>query len=49
LVDFADDGRPIGIEITSPSTFNPDQVDRLLDKLGIRRVGREELMPLTAA
>jgi hypothetical protein len=49
LVDYAPDGRPIGVEITSPASFDPAEFNRLLERLGQPPVGAEELAPLVAA
>lgn len=49
LVDYSPDGRPIGIEITSPSQLNLAQLNRLLERLGQQPAAREDLAPLAAA
>ena len=49
LVDYAEDGRAIGIEITSPSRIDLAQLNRLLERLGQEPVSREDLAPLVAA
>jgi uncharacterized protein YuzE len=49
LVDFTEDGRAIGIEITSPSLLDLAQLNGLLVRLGQAPVGREDLAPLVAA
>lgn len=49
IVDYAADGRAIGIEITSPSRLDPAQLNALLSRLGQEPVNREELGPLVAA
>ena len=49
LVDYAQDGRPIGIEITAPSSLDLAQINRLLERLGQKAVRREDLAPLVAA
>jgi uncharacterized protein YuzE len=46
LVDYAADGRAIGIEITAPSRLMLEQLNRLLERVGHRRVARDELAPL---
>ncbi len=48
LVDFAADGRPIGIEITSPSGLTPAALNRVLLALNQAPVTDEELKPLAA-
>ena len=49
LVDFAADGRPIGIEITSPFRFDLPALDEALARLGQEPVRAEDLSPLVAA
>lgn len=49
VVDFAPDGRPIGIEITAPSVFSPDALNALLIELQQQAASRDELRPLQAA
>jgi hypothetical protein len=49
LVDYADDGRAIGIEITSPSLLDLSALNRLLQRLGHDPVERDDLAPLVAA
>jgi uncharacterized protein YuzE len=49
VVDYAADGRPIGIEITAPARLVLDEMNRLLVRLGHRPVKREDLAPLAAA
>ena len=49
LVDYAVDGRPIGIEITEPTLLDPVDFDRLLSSLGYEPAAREDLVPLVAA
>jgi len=49
VVDFAGDGRPIGIEITTPSRLVLSELNQLLVRLGQRQVAREDLAPLAAA
>lgn len=49
VVDFAPDGRPIGIEITAPSRLVLGDLNRLLSKLGQSPVVPEDLAPLAAA
>jgi uncharacterized protein YuzE len=46
VVDYAADGRPIGIEITSPSAVSPEAVNALLVQLHQEALAREELAPL---
>ena len=49
LVDFAADGRPIGIEITSPSQFDLAILNQALSRLGQQALRAEDLAPLAAA
>ena len=49
VVDFASDGRPIGIEITEPSRTDITTFNRLLVSLGFDPVDASELAPLDAA
>ncbi|MFB3890470.1 MAG: DUF2283 domain-containing protein [Phycisphaerae bacterium] len=48
VVDFAADGRPIGIEIVSPSIVTLDAVNQVLASLNQQTIGEEELAPLLA-
>ncbi len=49
VVDFAPDGRPIGIEITTPSRLVLGELNQLLSKLGQSPAVPEDLAPLVAA
>ncbi len=49
LVDFSSDGRPIGIEITSPSRFDLSALNKALVRLGQEPARPEDLSPLVAA
>lgn len=49
VVDFAADGRPIGIEIVSPSLVTLDAVNRVLKTLNLPPISGEVLSPLTSA
>jgi len=49
LVDFSSDGRPIGIEISSPSQFRLSALNQALARLGQEQVRPEDLAPLVAA
>lgn len=49
VVDFAEDGRPIGIEIISPSAVTPEMINSLLRELHVQPVDQEELAPLSMA
>ncbi|MBI5362712.1 MAG: DUF2283 domain-containing protein [Planctomycetes bacterium] len=49
LVDFAADGRPIGIEIPSPSRLELQALNAVLARLHQGPVRPEDLAPLVAA
>ncbi len=49
VVDFAADGRPIGIEITSPSQFSVEALNRVMASLNLTPIPPRELAPLAAA
>lgn len=49
LVDFASDGRAIGVEITSPSRVDVRALSDVLVRLGQEAVRSEDLAPLVAA
>jgi hypothetical protein len=49
LVDFASDGRAIGIEITSPAQLDLARLNEALLNLGLAAVRAEEFAPLLAA
>ena len=48
LVDYAADGRAIGIEITAPSRLDLAELNDLLARLGQPSVAAEDLGPLAA-
>ena len=49
VVDFAADGRRIGIEITSPSQFNLAALNRVLISLNLTPADPADVTPLVAA
>jgi len=49
IVDFAEDGRPIGIELTAPTRVRLDSLNQLLASLGFDPLDDRELAPLAAA
>jgi hypothetical protein len=49
LVDLAADGRPIGIEMPSPSLVTLDGLNRILNELQLAPLEPQELAPLVAA
>jgi len=49
IVDFAANGKPIGIEITAPEQLTLAALNRVLRELGCAPVRRADLAPLRAA
>lgn len=49
FVDYALSGEPIGLEITTPAHVTVDQVNTVLESLGLPAMAPEELAPLHAA
>lgn len=49
VVDYARNGRPIGIEITAPSLVTLQAINRVLKGLGFPALKRAELKPLRKA
>lgn len=49
LVDYAEDGEPIGVEITAPGRVTVQQLNAVLARLGKAGIAEEELAPLRAA
>ena len=49
VIDFARDGRPIGIEIVAPDKLTLTVFNRVLRELGFRPLKRADLAPLMAA
>jgi hypothetical protein len=49
IVDFARDGRPIGIEITAPAALTLAAMNRVLRKLNVSPIHKIDLSPLRAA
>lgn len=49
LVDFSSDGRPIGIEITSPTRFDLRILNKVLAGLGQEEARPAEFAPLGVA
>ena len=49
LIDFASDGRPMGVEILSPSQVELTAFNRILHSLGLPLATPEELAPLHTA
>lgn len=49
LIDYAQDGTPLGIEIVSPGIVSIDEIQGVFDRLGLGRPEPVELEPLNAA
>jgi uncharacterized protein YuzE len=49
VVDYAADGRALGVEITSPDAVTLDRLNALLAELGQAPLAEQEFRPLTAA
>ena len=49
LVDYAENGEPIGLELTAPSTVELQMVNEVLRGLGMQDIDAAELAPLRAA
>lgn len=49
IVDFASDGRAIGVEITSPSLVNLSALNTVMSSLNEAPLTLEEVRPLAAA
>jgi len=49
VVDFASDGRPLGVEIVSPDVTSLEEILSVFDRLGVGRPDPAELSPLVAA
>lgn len=49
MIDYANNGRPIGIEITAPSRVSVAAINTVLEALGCPAVSQEDLAPLLAA
>jgi hypothetical protein len=48
LVDYAGSGEPIGLEITAPAHVTVEQINAVLEPLGLSGMTPEELAPLRA-
>jgi len=49
LVDYAESGKPIGIEITQPGRVAADELNRVLQDLGLPALSEGDTAPLRAA
>lgn len=49
VIDFSQDGKAIGIEMTAPTTVTVSNLNRVLTELGAPPISGEDLTPLKAA
>ena len=49
IIDFARNGRPIGVEMTAPGLISQAALNRVLKQYGLPMVRRTDLAPLKAA
>jgi uncharacterized protein YuzE len=49
IIDYAEDGRPIGIEITAPMKVTVTDLNRVLASLGAPELTADDVAPLKAA
>ena len=49
VVDYAKDGKPIGVEITAPMAVPLDRLNRLLADLGETPLNEHDYLPVRAA
>ena len=49
LVDFGEDGEPIGLEITAPAQVSLESINDVLRGLGKSPLNSEDVAPLVAA
>ena len=49
MIDFTQDGKPIGIEILAPEKLTLTDFNRVLRELGLPPLKRADLAPLQAA
>ena len=49
VIDYADDGRPIGLEIISPKTVTLAAINAILERLGQATLEATDFAPLAAA
>jgi len=49
VIDFRRDGKPIGIEILAPNELTLGAFNRVLRRLGLPLLKREDIAPLKAA
>jgi hypothetical protein len=49
VIDYAADGRAVGLELLSPATLRVDAVNEILSRLGIVDLAVADIRPLQAA
>ena len=49
LIDYAENGTPIGIEILSPGDVRVNEIQRVFERLNLNKPASAELEPLRAA
>lgn len=49
LVDYSDTGDPIGLEIAAPTEVTAEEINAVLERLGLAPVEPPELAPIRAA
>jgi hypothetical protein len=49
IVDYAADGRPLGVEITSPKTVTLQRLNGLLAEIGEQPLAEQDYSPVRAA
>ena len=49
IIDFAQDGRVIGVEIIAPALVTVSNLNQVLNELGVPPIAGEDLTPLKAA
>lgn len=49
VIDYQEDGKPIGIEITAPSKVTVKDINRVLASLGLPGLTVDDVAPLKAA
>lgn len=49
IVDFSEDGEPLGIEVISPSVTSIDELREVFEGLGLEQPDASDLQPLLAA
>lgn len=49
VIDYGENSRPLGMEITAPSKITVADLNRVLDGLGVPEVSADDVLPLKAA